>query len=62
MFFRSYFIDIYENSSFLTVISSENQWKYDQLEQKVAYTILLVFHDINSAYPLMILETFVRFQ
>ena len=33
--------------------------KIDHVAQNVLHTILLSFHDINSAYPLVTLKTFV---
>ena len=36
------------------MISSENEWKYDEVAQDVAYTTLLAFNDINGAHLLML--------
>ena len=36
------------------MISSENEWKYDEVAQDVAYTTLLAFNDINGAHILML--------
>ena len=36
------------------VISSENEWKYEEVAQDVAYTTLLAFNDINAAHLLML--------
>ena len=46
---------------YFIIISSGNYWKYDHAAQSVPYTILLSFHDINGAYPLVTLKTFEGF-
>ena len=40
------------------MISSENEWKYEEVAQDVAYTTLLAFNDINAAHLLRLLESF----
>ena len=39
----------------IAVISSENQWRYDQVAQDVASTTLRAFDNINDAHLLMLL-------
>ena len=47
-------MDIWKIVHYWIVISSENEWKYEEVAQDVAYTTLLAFNDINAAHLLML--------